>query len=125
MRKVMLAAAIAVVAIPVIAFAVQYNARTEITEWEHGFKTSRVIVTRFAGSDIGYYVSFEFPKNCWDADREELFEYLESHDGWVFQGGGFPCAPLEVKFKGVVDKASANVKIKEILPGLDKVVRGL
>ena len=47
---------------------------------------------------------------------------MEAHQGWVFQGGGHPGAEVFVKFKDVTDQSSADKKLKEILPPLDKLM---
>lgn len=93
-----------------------------IQEWEHGYKTDRVIATRYTNPDIGYNIGFQFPKNVADADRVEVSQFFEVHNGWLFQGGGYPGAIAYVKFQDVTDNASANAKLKEILPDLDQLM---
>ena len=86
----------------------------KIEEWEHGFKTELVIATRYTGS-AGYSIRFDFPENKYDSDRAELLDYIEKHGGFVYQSGGWPGAPIYAAFTGVVDKETANIKIKEVL----------
>jgi hypothetical protein len=50
---------------------------------------------------------------------------MEAHGGSVFQGGGYPGAPLYVIFDGVKDRESADKKIKAILPALTKLASSL
>jgi hypothetical protein len=72
--------------------------------------------------DIGYNIGFTFPKDPDNADRAEVVVFMEAHNGWVFEGGGHPGAELFVKFKDVTDQPSADKKLKEILPPLDKLM---
>ena len=98
------------------------NNPTSITEWQHGFKTDRVITTRYTNVDIGYNIGFTFPKDPDNADRAEVVAFMEAHKGWVFQGGGRPGAEVFVKFSDVTDQPGADKKLKEILPPLDKLM---
>jgi hypothetical protein len=91
-------------------------------EWEHGWKTNRVTATRYQNEAMGYNIGFVYPKNPNDCDRAEIFEFIEAHGGSVFQGGGYRGAPMYVKFTGVTDRPTADKKLREILPGLDKLM---
>jgi hypothetical protein len=92
---------------------------------EHGFSTEYVEATRYENPSIGYNVGFVFPKNCDNYDRPEVFEWFESHGGYVYQGGGAPCAPMYVIFDDVKDRESADQKLRKIMPQLDKFMRRL
>lgn len=94
-------------------------------ESEHGWSTPRVIATRNKNETMGQFVEFQFPKSRYDSDRSEVSEFFESKNGWVFQGGGYPGAPAYVKFNGVTDRISADKKLLEILPLLDKLMRDI
>lgn len=96
-----------------------------VTEWEHGFKTSRVTATRYENKAMGYNIGFNFPKDITNADRSEVSDFFKSHDGWIYQGGGYAGATAYVKFKGVTDKETANAKLREILPPLSQVMADL
>ena len=102
--------------------APSHNNPTPITEWQHGFKTDRVVATRYTNVDIGYNIGFRFPKDPDNADRAEVVAFMEAHQGWVFQGGGHPGAEVLVKFSDVADQTTADKKLKEILPPLDKLM---
>jgi hypothetical protein len=95
------------------------------TEWEHGWKTDRVIATRYNNPVMGWNIGFTFPLNSNDCDRAELGDFMEANGGGVFSGGGYPGAEMFVKFKSVTDKASATEKIKAILPGLSDLITRL
>jgi hypothetical protein len=74
---------------------------------------------------MGFNVRFDFPKIPYSCDDARLFEFMEAHGGSVFQGGGYPGAPLYVIFDGVKDRESADKKIKAILPALTKLASSL
>ncbi len=96
-----------------------------VSEWEHGFKTDRVVATRYTNPTMGYNIGFEYPKDEYNSDRAELDEFMTAHGGWVYQSGGFPGAGMYVKFKDVSNKDEANKKLKEILPSLSALVASL
>lgn len=93
-----------------------------LTEWEHGWKTKRVIATRYSNDVIGYNIGFKFPLDQNNCDRAEISDFIESKGGWIFQGGGYSGAESFAKFNGVNDRASADARLKEILPELDKLM---
>lgn len=97
----------------------------QVTPWEHGWKTENVVATRYKNKFIGYNVSFEFPNDLNNGDRSELFEFIGKHGGNVYEGGGYPGAPLYTTFKEVTDKSSADKKLQEILPELEKFIVSL
>lgn len=94
-------------------------------EWEHGWKTDYVTATRMKSPTFGYAISFTFPKQPYDSDRAETFEFLSSNGCNVLEGGGYPGAPLFSICKGVTDKESANKFLVEFLPKLDDHMRHL
>lgn len=100
-------------------------ATAQVTEWEHGWKTDRVIATRYNNDVIGYSVGFKYPKNPNDCDRAELTDFMRLHEGAIYQGGGYPGAEMFVSFKGVKDRPTADKKIKEIIPALSKLIEDL
>lgn len=100
-------------------------ARYSVDELEYGFKTSRVIATRYKNDLIGYNIGFDFPKDPYNADRAEISDFMKEHGGWIYQGGGYSGAKVYVKFKDVNDQQSANTKLREILPPLSKLIAGL
>lgn len=93
-----------------------------VREWEHGFRTSRVIATRYSSARMGYNIGFTFPKNPNDCDRAELSDFMEAHGGNVYESGGSPGAEMFVTFEGVTDKETANKKLREILPALTELI---
>jgi hypothetical protein len=94
-------------------------------EWEHGYKTDYVVATRYKNETIGYNIAFTFPKQPYDSDRAETFEFLAANGCDVFTGGGYPGAPLDAVCRGVTDKDSANKFLIEFLPKLDEHMRNL
>jgi hypothetical protein len=90
--------------------------------WEHGWKTERVIATRYKNASVGYNIGFKFPRNPDDCDVVELSEFMEAHNGTVYQSGGYPGAEMFVIFSDVKDVPSADKKLQVILPSLNKLV---
>lgn len=95
------------------------------TEWEHGWKTDRVVATRYKNPNVGYFIGFNFPKNPNDCDRAELSDFMASKGGGVLQSGGYPGAEMMVVFIGVTDKETANTKIQAVLPELSQFITDL
>jgi len=112
MKMAIIAGVIRALILGVVVFAV-----TPIPT-EHGWKTPYVIATRYANSNIGFNIGFTFPLNSNECDRAEVGEFIEMHGGNIFEGGGSPGAEAFTKFDGVKDIATADAKIKEVLPGL-------
>ena len=97
-----------------------------IIEWEHGFRTDTIIVTRYANPRIGLNIGFRFVEPyVYHGDRLEIFKFMESNNGFVYQGGGYLGAELLVIFKDVKTKEQANEKIKNILIQLDLLLQEL
>lgn len=96
-----------------------------VSEWEHGWRTTNVIATRYSNPHMGYNIGFTFPGHENDCDRAEICDYIKGNGGAIYQCGGYPGAEMFAVFSGVSDKATANAKLKEILPGLDAVVETL
>lgn len=105
--------------------SVVQTASDQPTEWEHGLKTSRVIATRYSAPRLGQSIGFQFPLNENDCDRAELSDFMEAHNGWVYQGGGYPGAEMFVKFKDATDKDGATQKMRAILPDLTRLITDL
>ena len=114
----------AVIGVAMAAPGLIFYSRTpyQVEAWEHGFKTSRVIATRYTNKFMGYNIGFEFPKDIYNADRAEVSDFMEANGGWIYQGGGYPGAIAYVKFKDVTDQESANKKLKAILPPLSQLM---
>jgi hypothetical protein len=109
---------------PLVVALLLTGCEPEVTEWEHGYKTDRVIATRYNNPHMGYNIGFTFPKNPASSDTSDIWEFLEkANDGWIFQGGGYPGAEVFVVFKDVKDRDSANIKLKKILPPLTQIMR--
>lgn len=94
-------------------------------EWEHGWKTPRVVATRYHSDVMGWNIGFRFPKDFGSEDRSEVSWFIEDNNGSIYQGGGSPGAEAFAVFKDVKDRASADAKLKAILPGLDKRMRDI
>ena len=92
---------------------------------EHGLRTYNVIATRYTNPYIGYNIGFEFPTIPYDADDERLFNLFDKYNCGVFEGGGEPGAPLYVGCDGVHDADTANQRLRQLLPGLSRLVQRL
>ncbi len=93
--------------------------------WEHGWKTEHVIATRYKNPTMGHNIGFTYPGREGECDRSELVEFMSKHEGWVYQCGGSPGAEMFVKFKDVTDKPTADAKLVQLLPPLEKLVSSL
>lgn len=91
-------------------------------EWEHGFRTKHVTATRYNNPDMGYNIGFKFPLNPADCDREEIYEFIRSQNGYIYQGGGSWGAEAYVVFKDVHNQEEANRKLHRIMPAFERVV---
>ena len=113
--------AIAILAVG-LAYAIATRTDNTVTQWEHGFKTNRVIAIRYKNPTIGFNIGFLFPKDPNNSDREEISDCMKAHNGTVFQGGGYPGAEMFVGFSDVTDKYTADKKLQQILPGLNQLM---
>lgn len=93
--------------------------------WEHGWKMRRVVATRCMNPWVGQNIEFTFPLDPGNCDRQEIFDFLESKGGSILEGGGYEGAPIDVLFKDVTDKESADKKILTILPELNALMAKL
>jgi hypothetical protein len=95
--------------------------------WEHGFKTSHIIATRYRNPTLGYSVGFRYLSSAYDnkSDRSEVFDFFQKQGCGVIQGGGAPFSEYFVLCEDVTDQASANVKLQTLLPALDRFVGSL
>lgn len=89
---------------------------------EHGWKTHRVIATRYRNDAIGQSIGFSFPMNPSDGDRSEVSDLINGFGGGIFQGGGYPGAEAMASFSGVADAKSADTKILSIIPVLTQLM---
>lgn len=92
-------------------------------QWEHGWKTSYVVATRYENRVVGFNVGFAFPKNPYDCDSAELFQFLEANGWQSYQGGGYPGAPIYTVNKAVKSREDADKLLPKFLPLLDDWVR--
>jgi hypothetical protein len=99
------------------------DAQVRVVELEHGYRTDRVVATRYKNTMMGYNVGFDLPKNCYDADRADMYEWLSTKGVYIFQGGGAPCATNFAQIRGVTDRESANEFLLRFLPEFDAWVR--
>lgn len=94
--------------------------------WEHGWKTDRVIATRYVTVNLkGYNIGFRFPKNPYHGNSAEVFEFYQKHGGFCWQAASGPQAEQFVNFEGVHDTESADKKLQEILPPLSELLEDL
>jgi hypothetical protein len=92
-----------------------------VTQWEHGFKTNRVVATRYQNSTIGFNIGFRFPKDPNNSDRAEISNFMAAHGGTVFQSGRSG-AEMFVQFSDVTDRDTADQKLQAILPDLNELM---
>lgn len=71
---------------------------------------------------MGWNAKFEFPKDPYNCDAVELDEFIKTQGGYAFEMGGYPGAPIYAIFKGANSKDALGGKIKDVLPGLDKII---
>ncbi len=108
----------------------------QVHKWKHGYRTDRVVATRYIGQDTGMYqISFFFPNNpyvyscetipqsfyaqsCVRA-REDINLFMIENDGLVTLEG----PELFVAFKDVNSERSANGKMLKILPPLTRILK--
>jgi len=87
--------------------------------WEHGWKTGRVVATRYFNQRLGWNIGFQFPFNTKDYDRAEVAYFMNHHDGSVIAWTG---RETVVVFRDVNGPQSADRKLQEILPELDELM---
>lgn len=94
-------------------------------EWEHGFKTDRVVATRYNDPSFGYNIGFRYLDLVDDskADTTKVVDFFKRNGCGIMQGGGSPFSQYFVACDDVTDRASANVKLKTLLPALDEFIR--
>ncbi len=88
--------------------------------WAHGWKTDRVIATRYESTMIGYTIGFTFPLDYNNSDREEVSDFMENHGGWIYDS---TTGEAFTRFSDVKDRATADVKIKQIIGPLTTVMQ--
>lgn len=88
---------------------------------EHGWKTRHIEAVRYTNPVMGYNIGFRFT-DCYRSDDPRIWTCIERHGGAVYQGGGFPCAEVFATFRGVTDRASADAKLRAILPAFEREV---
>lgn len=85
-------------------------------------ETSRVRATCYENDNIGYNIGFDFPEDTDNADRAEVGDFMEAHQGRILLGAVRPGATIYVKFKDVTDHESAIAKLRDILPSLSQLM---
>jgi hypothetical protein len=90
--------------------------------WEHGWKTDRVIATRYLNPSKGYNIGFRFPRNPYRGDNAVVFEFYQMHGGSRWPAG----REQLVRFEGVHDTEGdtegADRKLQEILPTVSELL---
>lgn len=89
---------------------------------QHGYRTSRVLATRYSSGVDGYIIGLEFPNDPDDCNRVEIVGFLELHGGMVLGNGCVVRGPLYVRFANVYDAETANRKLLEVLPPLSTLM---
>jgi len=87
--------------------------------WEHGWKTGRVVATRYFNEQLGWNIGFQFPFNPKGYDRAEVAYFMSRHDGSVV---AWTERETVVIFRDVNGPQSADRKLEEILPELDELM---
>lgn len=98
---------------------------TAPTKTEHGWRTQRVIATRYSSPQMGESIGLTFPLNPNDCDREEVADLIAGFGGSIYQGGGSPGAEAFVVFDGVTDIATADKKILQVIPVLSNLMASI
>ena len=95
--------------------------------WEHGWKTKRVIATRYISTVKGgpYDIGFRYPRNPYHAKNAAVFEFYRQHGGECFYAGIGPDVEQFVNFRDVHDAKSADKKLEEILPQLSELLESM
>jgi hypothetical protein len=96
-----------------------------VQEWEHGFKTSRVVATRMHSEMMGWNAKLDFPENAYDSDTMDVSDYIEQHGCGILESGGSPGAPAYIRCDGVDSKEKMSAKLRDLLPGLSRVMFAL
>lgn len=91
-------------------------------QWEHGWKTPRIIATRYSNEYMGFNIGFKF-KDIYRSDRKEVSDFMEAHHGFIYQGGGYPGAEVFVVFSTIKTKEDADKQLPLLLPELDDLMR--
>lgn len=126
-NKLAVVTAAAVIGGAVLTGFMSFAAGDSPTEWEHGFKTDRVVATRYTNPMIGFNIGFRY-LNAHDddnADTDRVMKFFEGQNCGIYEGGGASHSEYYVQCKNVTDVASANIKLKTLLPALEAFMRTL
>lgn len=93
--------------------------------WKHGWKTERVVATRYSNPAMGYNIGFTFPRDPGKCDRAEIVAFIEARGGNIYEMGGYPGAEMFATFDDVKDRATADRKLKAMLPHMSRLVASL
>lgn len=92
----------------------------KLVQTEHGWRTDRVEATRYRNTLLGQVIALNYLTVVDDsiADTDGPAKVMSDHGCFEFEGGGSPFATYWYQCKGVTDPASADAKIKQVLPVL-------
>ena len=125
-----LVAVLAVCVVLGVVFCARWEARVAdapplLTATAHGWRSARVIATRYRNPTIGYNIGFLFPRDPMNSDAVEVSQFMHVHEGLVLQSGGAPDAEMVVQFRDVTDRPSADRKLQAVLPLLDRLMEDM
>lgn len=95
------------------------------TEWEHGWRTSLVVATRYSNPHIGFNVGFKFPRHAYDCDRAELIDFMEDNGWSIYRCGGYPGAEVFAVSDRIKNKEDANSELIKFVPKLHNFMKML
>ncbi len=113
--KILVCASFVLIAIGTIDYL-----HTRPVAWDHGWKTNRVVATRYNNKLLGYTIGFSFPLDYYNSDREEVDNFMENHGGSIYNNS--ETGEAFTRFDDVKDRATADVKIKQIIGPLSTVM---
>lgn len=94
-----------------------------ITATSNGWKTSRVVATIYERSPGLIDIGFQFPRDPDAYRRGEVYDFIEDFNGFLLTP---PISPERMTaFVGVHDRATADAKIKGMLPSFTALVTAL
>lgn len=110
-----------------LPFLFAYRAESAAAPLTDVFKTERVVATIRHNETMGDFVMFSFPKNPYDCDRAEIFDFINSDEigGSTFQGGGAAGAPIFARFPKAKKREQLRDALKSLTPKLDALMRDI
>lgn len=91
------------------------------------FKTNRVTAVIRHSDMMGDFIMFNFPKNPYDCDVADIFDFIESDaiGGSAFQGGGSPGAPICATFRKAKTRDELRAILRRVTPLLNALMKDI